>query len=215
MLDLPEFATEIRGHADALVELDNTHLAMSTPDQAQAVANLVSSLAIVSNKAKLVATSKALHHLLPDLIVPIDRRYTGTFFGWHVPEFQSSQRLILDVAWEAFVEIARATELERLVGSGWRTSTTKVIDNAIVGFCIVEGLNSPSNSKGSPTTRREPSSPRRSSWTLEALEEDLIRFEEDLRVAGLKPHTVETYVGRADTFVRWLAGRYKPRGPNA
>lgn len=215
MLDLPEFATEIRGHADTLVELDNTHLALSTSDQAQDVANLVSSLAVVSNKAKLVATTKTLHHLLPDLVVPIDRRYTGAFFGWHVPEFQSSQQLIFETAWEAFVEIARATEPERLVGPGWRTSTTKVIDNAIVGYCLVEGLGGPRDSKNSPATGRQPSKPRRLSWTVETLEEDLAQFEKDLQSAGLKPNSVDTYVGRADTFIRWLAGRYKPRGPNA
>jgi hypothetical protein len=48
-------------------------------------------------------------------------------------------------AFERFVRIARATNPERLVtGTGWRTSKTKVIDNALVGFCIDENLAAPS-----------------------------------------------------------------------
>jgi len=58
-------------------------------------------------------------------------------------------------------------------------------------------------------------SPRRTSWTINALREDLQRFEDELIEANLKPTSVETYVGRSEVFVRWLAGEYEPRGPNA
>jgi hypothetical protein len=33
--------------------------------------------------------------------------------------------------------------------------------------------------------------------------------------AGLQPNTISTYVGRSETFLRWLVGDYSPRGPNA
>jgi hypothetical protein len=58
---------------------------------------LIQSLQIVDNKARLVACSKELHHLLPEyeLVVPIDRDYTRNFFGWHGPEFQNRQRPVL------------------------------------------------------------------------------------------------------------------------
>ena len=57
--------------------------------------------------------------------------------------------------------------------------------------------------------------PRRTSWTIEELRGDLRVFEEDLIAANLKPSTVETYVGRSATYLRWLDGKYKPQGPNA
>ena len=47
--------------------------------------SLVSSLGIVENNVKIVASTKALHHLLPDLIVPMDREYTGKFFQFTCP----------------------------------------------------------------------------------------------------------------------------------
>jgi hypothetical protein len=34
-------------------------------------------------KRKVVSGTKALHHLLPNLVFPMDNEYTATFFGWH------------------------------------------------------------------------------------------------------------------------------------
>lgn len=53
---------------------------------------------------------------------------------------------------------------------------------------------------------------KRTSWTINELQEDLRRFEDELVEANLKPSTVETYVQRSDTFLRWLDGKYEPRG---
>ena len=39
-----------------------------------------------------------------------------------------------------FAEIARATELSRYIGQGWRTSRTEVLDNAIIGYCKTHGI---------------------------------------------------------------------------
>ena len=55
---------------------------------------------------------------------------------------------------------------------------------------------------------------RRSSWTRAQLREDLDAYADELRAARLKPLAIQAYVGRADTFVRWLDGRYTSRGPH-
>ena len=57
--------------------------------------------------------------------------------------------------------------------------------------------------------------PKRTSWTIEDLRQDLRRFEDELVEANLKPASVETYVGRSNTFLRWLDGKYEPQGPRA
>ncbi len=51
------------------------------------------------------------------------------------------------------------------------------------------------------------------SYTIAELRAELLRFETELREAGLRTNTVQTYVGRSATFVDWLAGDYVPRGP--
>jgi len=56
---------------------------------------------------------------------------------------------------------------------------------------------------------------KRTSWTIDELRQDLRRFEDELIEANLKPLTIETYVQRSDTFLRWLDGKYEPSGPLA
>jgi len=49
-------------------------------------------------------------------------------------------------------------------------------------------------------------------WSLDDLQRELIRFERELRAAGLADSSVRTYVDRSERFVRWLAGGYRPQG---
>lgn len=57
--------------------------------------------------------------------------------------------------------------------------------------------------------------PRRASWTIEELREDLVSFERELVAGNLKPSTFDTYMASSATFLRWLDGKYEPTGPNA
>ena len=52
-------------------------------------------------------------------------------------------------------------------------------------------------------------------WSLSELQEELVRFEAELRRAGLSESSVRTYVDRSSFFLRWLVGEYHPRGPNS
>ncbi len=107
-------------------------------DVTETLAQLIGSLGVVANKAKLVAGTKTLHHLLPDLVPPMDRAYTGLFFQFHLPEWQDarSQRRICELAYSHFASVAQQVCPQRYVtGTGWRTTRTKIIDNALIGFC--------------------------------------------------------------------------------
>jgi hypothetical protein len=147
LVESEQFVQAIQEHASAIAELGEEQLddpglrVQLVMDQAWTV---IDSLGIDRNKAKLVPCTKALHHLLPELIVPMDREYTRTFFGWHVPEFQYQQERIFRHAFERFVRIARTADPRQFVGSGWQTSITKVIDNALVAFCRIHKLQRPS-----------------------------------------------------------------------
>ena len=84
---------------------------------------------------KIVANSKALHHLLPNLIPPIDREYTLRFFYNHTTLNQGDEKAFKEIYPFLYIIASSKKELirERL-GHGMNTSETKVIDNAIVGF---------------------------------------------------------------------------------
>ncbi len=213
LVDYDTFAAELRRRGPAIAQLDGIHLSRADASHGRMLWELIERVDVIDNVARVVALTKTLHHLLPDLVPPIDRAYTGTFFGWHVPEFQNSQRRIFDVAWDAFCQIGRSVDLDRHVGTApWNTSPAKVVDNAIVGYCLAEGLvaDQPRSPRRAATARQ----PRRESWTIEDLEADLEAYADELRAAGLQPNTFDTYTGHATRFVRWLAGRYRPRGPN-
>jgi hypothetical protein len=137
-----DFCAELRRHRGAIVALDSLRIDDPDLDVASVRArlwSLVDDLVLVENRAKLVSGTKALHHLLPDLVVPMDRRYTQVFFGWQNPQFQYGQRECLADAFDAFVHIARAVRPATFVGAGWRSSQTKVLDNGLVA--VVGELN--------------------------------------------------------------------------
>lgn len=147
LLPLDAFCCGVRACLPRLNELEAEKLELATDDFDRVIAalwQLIDSLRIVNNEAKLVPCTKALHHLLPDLVVPMDRMFTRVFFAWHVPEFQYQQEKVFRHACRHFSRIARAVIPSRLVGDGWRTSGTKVLDNALVGFCQAESLPVPS-----------------------------------------------------------------------
>lgn len=120
-------------------------LSIDSPDLPGDIAErlwvIIESLGVVENMAKIVAGTKTLHHLLPDLIVPMDREWTGQFFRFHLPEWQrpESQQKIFVLAYGQFAALAHQVLPEQYVtGDAWRTSRTKVLDNALIGFCKAE-----------------------------------------------------------------------------
>lgn len=141
IVELPEFLAELRRFEEQLARHDRVVLGDErSPWSAQRMWRLTEDIDIVGDGARGVAMTLVLHHLLPDLVVPIDWRFTAAFFGLDPEDYQLSQREIFYTTWQAFERIARRVQPQRFVGPGWRTSGTKLIDNAIVGYCRDEGL---------------------------------------------------------------------------
>jgi hypothetical protein len=71
----------------------------------------------------------------------MDREYTGAFLQLHLPEWQGpdSQRRIFTRVYGQLAALARQVHPQQYVtGEGWRTSRTKILDNALIGFCKLE-----------------------------------------------------------------------------
>lgn len=99
--------------------------------------DVISTLDISTSQTRIVAGSKALHHVLPDLVPPIDRQYTFRFFTGQMSVTRGDQRAFLE--WFPYLcEIGRErrTEIEEAVARGgfMATGPAKVVDNAIMGF---------------------------------------------------------------------------------
>lgn len=147
LVDLESFKSAIRSKVQEISSLESHGIgetAIEFKKIIPKITEVIQNLGINDNYAKVVVGTKTLHHLLPNLIPPIDRVYTGRFFSWPGNYFQYNQALILREALTLFNDLARMHQPERLVGEDWRTSETKILDNAIVGYCMVEKLPYPS-----------------------------------------------------------------------
>ena len=139
--DLEEIKASVRAQGAIIASLqDVSLLKLSTADMGRVSRDLwklLFGLTVSIADAQIVANSKVLHHLLPRLIPPIDRTYTFNFFyGRNMLSIAEE-----DAFYEMFsrfhmIAINNRDIITRLVGPGWNTSETKVIDNAVVGYVI-------------------------------------------------------------------------------
>jgi hypothetical protein len=150
LVPLEDFGKRLQFCGSALADLDGLSIeddALDVGGVTAQIETLINRLGIVENKSLIVAGTKTLHHILPDLVPPMDRRWTGEFFGWLPTDPQKRQTAILAIAYRAFAEIAQAAKPSRLVGAGWRTSLTKLLDNGVIAYCMTNGLTP----RGTPT----------------------------------------------------------------
>lgn len=97
--------------------------------------SILDSLRVGTSGTKLVANSKALHHLLPALVPPIDRAYTLRFFYNNTMLNKGDEATFKEIyPYFHRIALARRDQITSHLGTGMNTSETKVIDNAIVGF---------------------------------------------------------------------------------
>ncbi|HEY5651562.1 MAG TPA: helix-turn-helix domain-containing protein [Acidimicrobiia bacterium] len=149
LTEFDRFADGIRSHETALTGLQRLRISDLTdhdiPQVADQIWELIRSLDASTSGSFLVAGSKTLHHLLPDLVPPIDRQYTGRFFfGTSGKQWAMGEETAFR---EMFPQMVRATqegtdaiqEYLRQPDGYMATSVTKVLDNAIVGYMKTEG----------------------------------------------------------------------------
>lgn len=122
--------------AFSICELDEEIL----PSISARLSNLFQTLNVMQSKSQIVGCSKALHFLLPRLVMPIDGKYTLTFlFGYraYLNSLEEEARLFGDI-FSAFHGITLRLGLSNSDESpdGWNTTVPKIIDNAIIGYMM-------------------------------------------------------------------------------
>lgn len=138
LVPLSTFREQLRVHSPDLAELETLRLddeAMNAEEVALALWCVIGTLGVVTNQSLIVSGTKTLHHLLPDLVPPMDREYTGTFFLWKGSDTKSAQQRTFSRTFASYAQLALATHPAQYVGTHWRTSVSKVLDNAVVGYC--------------------------------------------------------------------------------
>ncbi len=142
LVPLPEFRNRLSECSEEISDFE--HLRLDDPEldvslTATRLWQLIERLGVVQNVSLIVPGTKTLHHLLPDLVPPMDRAWTGAFFLWSMgaPEYEQSTFIR---TFTSFAKIAQATDPSNFVGEAWKTSLTKVLDNAIIGYCKLHDI---------------------------------------------------------------------------
>lgn len=139
------FFRRIKNHKRYIVGLERISASyLRDPRIIERLWRIIHSLGLSQTNSQIVTGSKALHHLLPRLLPPIDREYTSRFFT--PPDLKNvrnpnthSQFKSIATGFGYIVGLIEmqcgAGYLPRLVGTtDWATSETKLIDNAIIGY---------------------------------------------------------------------------------
>jgi len=134
---LDQFKLELGAHAQSIASFEGRKLSTEPNATGAQLWDLINQLKIADCKRKLVSGTKTLHLLLPDLVVPVDGRYTGAFlfrYGTDFDEGEDEQETFR-IAFATFQTIAKAVAPETYVGKHpMHTTPTKVIDNGVMGF---------------------------------------------------------------------------------
>lgn len=103
------------------------------------LSDLFDKLKLSKTKSPLVTFAKTLHFFLPGLIVPIDRKFTLSFFekdNQYTFRKYGEQFSIFCAIESAFSKFARTHELKKYKDSDWNQNVPKIIDNLIIGYIL-------------------------------------------------------------------------------
>ncbi len=151
LADIRDMKSSLQRQAGRIERLDGLRLEEASEDQvddlAASIWDILQQLRAGIGSTLLVANSKALHHVLPDLVPPIDRNYTLNFFLGRPYIRRGHDADYFKVLFPLFREIAVSCQCSiqaRIVDPprGMNTSVTKVIDNAILGYIPLQGDHS-------------------------------------------------------------------------
>ena len=100
---------------------------------------IIDDFKITNKNSRIVSGTKAIHHLIPDLLPPMDNKFTGRFF------LNDSSSSISQIGGQEFKNLYQAficlsqtfrrdDQLMQKVHKGFNTSLPKTMDNAIIGY---------------------------------------------------------------------------------
>jgi hypothetical protein len=138
LVPLAEFRQRMLDQAAPISALEDARIddeALDVPAVCERVWQVIQDLGIVRNRSLIVPGTKALHHVLPDLVPPMDRAWTGAFFLWSAAAPQNTQAATFTRTFTGLAQVACAVKPAGYIGQGWRTSRSKVLDNAVIGYC--------------------------------------------------------------------------------
>jgi hypothetical protein len=139
LVDFEPFCNRIREQAALLEELEPwviTDLG-NVDEVTDKIWWAISGARLSASETQVVAGTKAFHHLLPELIPPVDRTYTVRFFHENTLMPKGDQVAFREIYPELVDLATQAADYLRVNDrSPMNTSPTKILDNAIIGYVL-------------------------------------------------------------------------------
>lgn len=138
--DFSIFAESIKKHQEDFKELSPLKLRdldeWDWEECREIFEDLFTDLELVNGKSSVIAFSKVLHFMLPNLIVPIDRKNTMRFFyGKKYSCFKSLENQY-QTFWNletVFSEFVKRNKVSQYIDDTCNLNIPKILDNAIIG----------------------------------------------------------------------------------
>lgn len=145
MKPFDEFRTSVRGLGKIVLPLERVTLSELTDANMRVLCQAMDVYTVMDSDSRLVGNSKVLHHLLPDLVPPIDRKnILEGFLGLPLNNLNESKtnmsdilRIFRDVV-EIFKDIHDRIDWTFRYDGPMNTSKPKLIDNAIIGYNLLQ-----------------------------------------------------------------------------
>lgn len=143
LCNFPIFRESFRSVRGIVRDLEKIVLADVPAERIQNLArtiwSVIDALRVGIGETKIVSGSKALHHVLPALVRPIDREYTLRFFYNHKNLSRGDETTFVEIfPYFRRIMLSCRSDIDSLLGAGMNTSATKVADNAIVGYVLAK-----------------------------------------------------------------------------
>lgn len=144
MRDFGTFFESIKPLKDNILKAQIFDCNEMDEDKWAIIETIFKGIQVMDSQTSLVGNSKAMHHMLPNIIPPIDRTYTLSFLHGNTiirndidGEWQLMKKIISDF----FIPVATDDRFKLLANDWvnrsseypWDTSTLKIIDNIVVG----------------------------------------------------------------------------------
>lgn len=135
-----EFRRVLEENSREIAELEAYSILDALPAKiVRRLCDLAKRVRVSPARTYLVSSSKVLHHVLPQLVPPIDNEYTLSFFLHSVTLDGENDESVMATIFPHFNHLgqAQAGFIRESIGHGYmNTSASKLLDNGIVGYCL-------------------------------------------------------------------------------
>lgn len=144
MQSFDTFCRSIEPLRSQLVEAQQYDLREMCDHKWKQLEEIFCSINVMASGTSLVGNSKVMHHMLPNIVPPIDREYTLWYLRGHTTikndlayEWDLMKCIISDffipIASDNDFQLKAATWLSKVNEYPWDTSSLKIVDNLIIG----------------------------------------------------------------------------------